>query len=406
MRFPRPSEAFAAVEIRALCRAGVEVSVECLRWRSADCASLLESNLLTDLPLGHNSLGSSLRGLCYGLKRPQVLRFLVSSVFRCATAWPSDVLRGVLLIPRILDLFSQIEKDCPDIVHLFWGHYPSLLGLLIDRFLPSILVSLFLGAYDLTRNYRASGELARRASIIWTHSEANRQAICELGVAPERIAVCHRGIELNSVACAVARKVPGQILVVERLIPTKHTKDSISAFARLHKAFPHARLIILGDGPERPALGRAAAQLGLGHAVQFMGFVSHAEVFRHMDQAEILVSMSRHPSERLPNVVKEAMSRCCVPVVARSVGIEELIDDGLDGFVVPQGTPDIAADRISDLLRYPEMRANLARLARAKVESKFDVDRLTRRRLEVWRESLSRHRAGRAIPANIEGRGI
>ncbi len=397
MRFPRPSEAFAAVEIRALCRAGAEVSVECLRWRPENCNSLIESHRLTNLPLGHNTIRSNARGLLYGLSRPDVFRYLVSSIFRCAALRPLDVLRSLLLAPRILELYSQIEKDRPDVVHLFWGHYPSLLGLLVQRFSPSVAVSLFLGAYDLGRNYRGSGELARRAAIVWTHTEANSSAIRELGVDPSRIVVCHRGIELNTNASATTGKIPGRILAVERLIPSKHTKDTILAFAALQKTFPHARLVILGDGPERLALTQMVSDLRLSEVVQLLGFVSHDEVFRQMLEAEILVSMSRHPSERLPNVVKEAMARCCVPVVTWSLGIEELIDDSVDGFVIPHGKPDIAAERIGKLLLSRELRLNLAQHAREKVADKFDVDALTQYRLQVWSKALRLLRANNAV---------
>jgi glycosyltransferase involved in cell wall biosynthesis len=102
--------------------------------------------------------------------------------------------------------------------------------------------------------------------------------------------------------------------------------------------------------------------------------------------------MSRDPTERLPNVVKEAMLQHCVPVVTRTAGIEELVTDGVDGFVVPQGDVAAAIDRVGQVLSSAAFRDALAKRARAKVLETFDVERLTQRRLEVWSDLVSLRR--------------
>lgn len=385
MRFPLGSETFAAVEVRALRRTGVDISVECLRGRRADCQKLLSEFQLSQLPLGFNSLMSSLRGLRYGVTRPRLLCSLVASVFRCSKKWPNDVLIGLLFAPRVLDLFAQIESDPPDVVHIYWGHYPSLLGLLVEHHLPSILVSLSLGNYDMDRKYGGSKALANRVPMVWTLSEANCPTIEALGVAKSNIEVCYHGIHVPDLDDKVAAKITGRILVIERLIPTKFTSDAIKAFSLIHEAIPGSSLYILGDGAERAHLVEMVNNLGLGDSVRFLGFVSHDQVYDSLSTADVLISMSRHPSERLPNVVKEAMSQHCVPVVTWSPGIEELVTDGVDGFVVAQGDVDAAAEKTCRLLDSQDLRAQFAKRARAKIEESFDTDRLAARRLEIWR---------------------
>lgn len=385
MRFPLESETFAAVEIRALQRTGCVVSVECLRGRRADNQRLLSEFKLTQLPLGFNSLKSSLRGLWYGVTRPRLLCSLVTSVFRFCRIWPYDILIGLLLTPRILDLLAAIKRDPPDVVHLYWGHYPSLLGLLIEHHVPSIVVSMSLGNYDLDRRYGGSKALANRLPVVWTLTEANCSAIEALGVARSNIEVCYHGIEVSPPENALTTKVPGRILVIGRLIPTKNTSDAIEAFSLVHESKPEANLDVIGDGPERAHLTEMVNDLGLGNSVRFLGFVSHDEVYRSLARAEVLVSMSRHPSERLPNVVKEAMSQHCVPVVTWSPGIEELVTDGVDGFVVPQGDVDAAASKTCQLLKSQDLREQFAKCARAKIEEKFESGRLATRRAEIWR---------------------
>lgn len=392
MQFPIPSEAFAAVEISALCRAGAYVAIECMRPRPLNCAALLDERQLDALPLGHNSVNASLRGLLYGLAQPGILLHLLALVIRHGATKPVHLLRGLVLVPRILDIFAKVQRERPDVVHLFWGHYPSLLGLLIERYIPSTVVSLFLGAYDLVRDYPGSAELARRVPMVWTHTEANRPAIARLGAEPSRIEVCYRGIELQRADGDSDTIVPGRVVVIGRLDRSKYTAEAVMVFAGLLERFPNASLEILGDGPERPALIHLVEQLGISDAVRFLGHINHENVFDHLAAAAVLLSMSRCPTERLPNAVKEAMLQRCVPVVTWTEGIEELVTDGVDGFVVPQGDIAAAVERASQVLASPAIRDALAERGRTKMIEAFDVDRLTQRRLEVWCRLVSLRR--------------
>ena len=55
----------------------------------------------------------------------------------------------IALIPMSFYMFEKLKKEKPDIVHLFWGHYPSLVGYLVKKNMPDTKLSQFLGAYDL-----------------------------------------------------------------------------------------------------------------------------------------------------------------------------------------------------------------------------------------------------------------
>ncbi len=400
MRFPVRSETFAAVEVRGLRAAGVDISIACLRARGADCARLFDEYRLNEVPLTHSGFRSNIRGFWYGLSRPRILLDLLIHVVVHNIHRPIDVLRGLLLSPRILDVFSAVRRDPPDVLHLFWGHYPSLLGLLVHRHVPSTLVSMFLGNYDLARNYVCSAELARQLPTVWTLTEANRPALAQIGITSSRIEVAYHGIEPQPSPGKPTQKIPGRILVIERLIPSKHTVDALRAFALVRKRVPESHLLVLGDGPQLANLQQTAQQLDLNGAITFLGFVPHDDVYAQLTRAEALVSMSRHPSERLPNVVKEAMSQGCVPIVTWSPGIEELIEHERDGIIIAQGDVATAAKMTVQLLTSSVMRKRMAHAARAKVETKFDIAGITERRLDIW-NSLLQSRKNRFKP-NIE----
>lgn len=164
-----------------------------------------------------------------------------------------------------------------------------------------------------------------------------------------------------------------RVLFVGRLDPVKGVPLLLEAFAALRPGFPDARLALVGDGPARAALEAQAARLGLGEAVEFLGYRSQDEVARLLDEADMLVLPSF--AEGLPVVLMEALASR-IPVIASAVaGVPELVEDGVSGFVVPAG--DIAAltERLGRLLGDPELCHRMGEAGRAKVEAEFDIER-------------------------------
>jgi glycosyltransferase involved in cell wall biosynthesis len=270
-----------------------------------------------------------------------------------------------------LDIFFGLKRSPPDVVHLFWGHYPTIVGHLIHRYLPESVLSVFLGAYDLRRCYPGSAVVARTADVVWTHAQANIPLIQRLGVAPDRIRVAYRGIDLSRFKPDSLPKIPHRVVTAGRLSTAKGMMDVLTTFRRLRELWPDASLVVLGDGPDRERLRAAANSDSLREAVRFEGHVPHDTVAKEMARAEVFLFMSK--LERLPNVVKEAMASECVCVVTETPGIDELVNDNISGFVVPQGDIGTAVRRISEVFRNPDGARAMASTARIHVVEKFDV---------------------------------
>ena len=396
MRFPLPSETFAAVEVAALRRAGVKVSVHTLRPKPRFSDRMLAERGLVDLRLSHNSLGASARGLTTAIRRPRLAIDLLNFILRGTASRPEQFAKSLVLLPRALELFERIEREGPDVVHLYWGHYPSLVGYLVQRCLPLTVLSTSLGAYDLLADYGCGKVVAREADVVRTIARANVPALKAFGVSADHIAVSYDGVDLDRAAAATPQKVKYRLLAVERLVREKCTDDVLRAFRELLERWPGATLVVLGDGPERRRLENMCASMGLTSAVTFQGHVSQQEVFEHMAKAEALLSMSQNPSERLPNAVKEAMHRRCLCVVTETKGIEELVADGEEGFVVPPGDIGAAAEKIDRLFSDAVLGERMAEAACRRVRHHFDVDRLIQARIARWRElSAAKAETGR-----------
>jgi glycosyltransferase involved in cell wall biosynthesis len=406
MVFPTNGETFACLDVRALRESGVFVSVHAMRparirgldepfrpfasrARARAAAQLLAERGLADLPVSHSTMGAVLRGMLFAVTHPSTLRDLVAWIWCCNRLSPQHLLKSLVLIPRSLDIFSSIRRRRPEVVHLFWGHYPAIVGYLVGRHLPNTVVSMFLGAYDLERRYPGSAALARSAHVVWTHCHHNAHALAGLGVPSSHVRVVHRGIDVEMFADAGETKIPGRVVTASRLRRAKAVDDVVAAFAKLLPRWPGATLMILGDGPDRERLALRAEMLGIASAVTFRGHVSHAQVRDELAGAEVFVLLSRSASDRLPNVVKEAMASRCACVVSETPGIEELIQDGATGCVVAQGDVEGAAECVDGLLRCPERRAAMGRGARDHILAHFDVRRSMHAYQEGWMELLA-----------------
>ena len=128
-----------------------------------------------------------------------------------------------------------------------------------------------------------------------------------------------------------------------------------------------ARLVMVGDGPERHAAERQAAEYGLSDSVDFVG--EQHDVVAWLSAADLFLLPSAQESFGLAAL--EAMS-CEVPVIASRVGgLPEVIQDGVTGFICDPDDIAGMAERSVTLLRDPELRRKIGRAAAADVARRF-----------------------------------
>ncbi len=171
---------------------------------------------------------------------------------------------------------------------------------------------------------------------------------------------------LRSLPRAAVKREP-LILGVGTLKREKGFDLLLQAYARISQGFPDWRVAILGEGPERATLLRLRDELGLRGRVEFPGRVRDVENW--MARAGLVVQPSRF--EGFPNTVLESMGMGAVVVSADcSAGPAEMIDDGVNGRLVP--VEDVAAlTRVmAELMAQPDLRSRLGREA-MKVRERF-----------------------------------
>jgi L-malate glycosyltransferase len=168
---------------------------------------------------------------------------------------------------------------------------------------------------------------------------------------------------------AFLRKDERLVVHVSNFRPVKRIRDVVGIFARAVRQVP-ARLVFIGDGPERPAAVEEAERLGVADRVVFLG--KQDSVAELLSCADLLLLPSQ--SESFGLVALEAMA-CGVPVVASDVGgIREVVDHGVSGYLAPVGDVDAMGDYAAAILRDRDLWRRMSGDAQHAARERFGVD--------------------------------
>ncbi|MDQ1474426.1 MAG: L-malate glycosyltransferase [Bryobacterales bacterium] len=167
--------------------------------------------------------------------------------------------------------------------------------------------------------------------------------------------------------------------------PVKRVNDCIRILAEVRK-HTDARLLMVGDGPDRGPAQHLAAQLGVQKHVSFLGKQNHVE--RLIRLAHVLLMPSEMESFGLAAL--EAMSCGVPPIGTRVGGVPELITDGEDGFLGKVGDVQGQAGRALQLLTDEPLHARMAAAARQTALTRFCTNRIIPQYEAYYEEILNR----------------
>jgi glycosyltransferase involved in cell wall biosynthesis len=231
-------------------------------------------------------------------------------------------------------------------------------------------------------------------------SDAVRASYAALaGFPAERTVVIHPGIDMRAAASApgdrdrlrrelgVSATAP-VLLNVGRLHPVKGQRGLVPAMRAIRRRHPDAVLLVAGDGELREVLTRDIATAGLDGAVRLLG--TRSDVDALLAASDVLVLASE--SEAAPLPLFEAM-RAGRPIVATDVGgVREIVEDGVNGYVVPRGDPEALAAGVLRVLGDPGGARRLGDAGRRLGAERFDIRESVRRIEAIYRALLSGRR--------------
>jgi glycosyltransferase involved in cell wall biosynthesis len=236
-----------------------------------------------------------------------------------------------------------------------------------------------------------------KADRVVTVCEAFAKQLVNMGLPRARIHVQHNSIRPEPAVSAqemyAFRRKLGifederMILAVGRLSKEKAQIDLLHAFKKLSDTHAEisARLVIVGDGPEREPLEAAAASLGISDRVVFAGQVKNVEGY--YAAADVLANPSH--SEGSPYVLLEAMA-ANLPIVATAVGgVPEMVENNQTALLVPASDPQAMADAIARVLGDEQLAQRLAASASTLGSFRFSPESYVRSLVKIYREVTS-----------------
>jgi glycosyltransferase involved in cell wall biosynthesis len=240
--------------------------------------------------------------------------------------------------------------------------------------------------YPRRKRMVANRVLLRRRDRVAAVGEAVRQALIHNeGIAPGRVEVIYNGIPLErfetrptgSERAAIRAEIglePEDLVLIQvaRLDYLKDHATAIRTIERVAGRCPRARLVLVGDGPERGAIEDLVRQRAMGENVRLLG--QRDDVPRLLAAADIVLLTSI--SEGIPLTLIEAMAAGRPVVSTRVGGVAEVVADGQTGLLAPAGDAAALAEHVLRLAVDPGRRDRLARSGRQRAGDLFSEGRM------------------------------
>lgn len=322
------------------------------------------------------------------------------------------LLKSIALVPVAAHLAERLRKDGITHLHVHWASYPATVAYVVHR-LSGLPFSISAHAYDIYLVARMLPAKVDAARFVVTCARTNADFLRRLANAElphrvdDKVVVNYHGVDVSRFAPAPAdRPADGRFRVVScgLLERYKGMHILIDACARLHAEGIDVQCKIVGEGPRRAQLEQQIARLGLADRVQLLGRLPHAEVAALLRAADAFALASELGGRRrdvIANVIVEAMA-AGLPVVASNIpGADELVEDGVCGYLVRPNRVDSVAAALRRLARDPEERRRLGAAARRRVLQDFDHSKNVRLLAAMLRDAAEEMAVRR--PAAVAG---
>lgn len=322
---------------------------------------------------------------------------------------------GDLLYTRLLQRVQRLHREKPiNLIHahaaLPCGHAAALISKHLN--IPFVVTLHGLDVFNTCFRPGISAAWRRKASV--EVYRAARNNICVSGKvkqvlktgmpAETRTAVVYNGVDPNlftpnlsdtekpEVKILDRGALSAEILIVGNLQRSKGHELVFRALENLRSVFPQLRCRVIGEGPDRTRFEALAHKLGIEQQIQFVGGQTRVEVAEAMRRCLVFVLPSRN--EGLGCVYLEAMSSGKPVIGCRGQGIDEVIEHGKNGWLIPsdgfeQDGLEQLVQGLSALLGSSELRARIGAAARQTILDNFTQSHQAEDLANIYRQAIA-----------------
>jgi glycosyltransferase involved in cell wall biosynthesis len=372
------NDTFFGPEVRELVRQGVDVLAVPVRPRgpltTPDAESRTVRKPLLDAEIARAAVAELVRA-----PAATIAAFLLL----LQSPAPKVLLRNLAGFPKALWLARLARSWQADHIHAHWAGPPSTVALIASR-LSGVPWSFTAHLSDIpARNLLHAKSSSAVFVRFIAHAMQDLARRCAPGVDEKRWTVVRLGVELPPARSQPPANDPPVVLFAARFDPVKRHAALLDAVASLVRTGERLELWLAGSGRLQPAAEEQARELGLGATVRFLGYVRNAEILGWLEAGAVDAVAIPSDWEGVSVAMIEALAHG-VPTIATDVGgTAELLGDGC-GLLIPPGDPTALADAIRRLLHSPQLRQDVSRAGRARVEQEFAVERVVARLRELF----------------------
>ena len=307
---------------------------------------------------------------------------------------------------ELLYSFRIIKMNKINIIHSHWIIPQGLIGAICSKFYNIPHVATVHGSdAHLLKNNRIlriiHSFIDKNTDKITVNSTYTKNIIIEIfdKINQDKIEIIPMGIDLRRFSLKQESnikklyKADNLLLYVGRLIDWKGVKYLVEAMEIVIDKYPKTKLLIVGDGPEKPFLEKIVSKLKLMNIVYFIGEINITVVPKYYSAADIFIIPSivaEGHTEGLGVVTIEAMA-CGTPAIGSNVGgIPDVIKDGYNGFLVAEKSHEELAIKIVQLLSDKELERKFIRNGLKTVKEKFSWDLISDKFIELFQVLNSR----------------
>ncbi|MCG3225749.1 MAG: glycosyltransferase family 4 protein [Candidatus Heimdallarchaeota archaeon] len=176
------------------------------------------------------------------------------------------------------------------------------------------------------------------------------------------------------------------VMTTRRLVVKNGVLYLVKAFKKVVEKYPKAKLIIIGDGPEKTRISKEINELGIVKNIQFIGMVANKEVPTYLASADIVVVPSIVEASSISVLEAMAMNK---PVVASDIpGIREITNNGKNCVLVPAKKTDNIADAILNLLSSEQKAEELASLGYVEIKQNYTWEKKAKEIEQIYYKAL------------------
>ncbi len=298
---------------------------------------------------------------------------------------------------RLADI---LRRERVDIVHAhqYTPFFYGMIARLLHRRPPVLFTEHGRHFPDYPRRKRMLANrllLERRDRVVGVGQAVRQALITNEGIPGHRVGVIYNGIdttkfanglhESEAIRCEMGIEPHDfVILMVARLDYLKDHATAVRSLQRVARELPNAKLVFVGDGPERGKIEELVQHCQLEPNVRFLGLRKDIDRLLRASDVFLLTSIS----EGIPLTVIEAMA-AGIPVVATRVGgMAEVVQEGVTGWLAPSGDDATLAMNVLRFARDPQLRQHMGDRGRERAASLFSESQMHARYLALYREML------------------